>query len=352
MLGIEITDEAGVHDIPDRSARIARDATGLRFIWLELTQHCNLRCRHCYTTSSPAKPHNDIDWLGLLVEAKALGCEGVQSIGGEPLTHPKVQEYVTFAGENGFADIEIFSNAALLSEEMCRLMSKFGARLATSFYSADARKHDAITLTEGSFARTVAGIELALEHDIPIRVGLINLEDEGQAAVRDDIQETIGYLERLGVSRQRIGIDNVRPVGRGSKITPFVSQSETLCGGCWKGTLAVSFDGNCYPCIFSRHKNVGNIRTSTLSEIVTSAALTDFRIAYAEEAIARTINADCTPECNPAGCSPVCAPADPSPCNPWGCGPLCTPGTPSCIPGNGCRPSDECPPHTCPPRTN
>ncbi|WCM27783.1 radical SAM protein [Sphingomonas sp. QA11] len=352
MLELEIAGESRIHEHYDHADDILDHAKGLRFIWLELTQHCNLRCRHCYTTSSPARPHNDIDWLDLLAQARALGCEGVQFIGGEPLTHPRINDYITFAGENGFSNIEIFSNAALLGEGVCQLMAKFGVQLATSFYSADARKHDAITLTDGSFDQTVSGIKLALEHDIPIRVGLINLEDEKQASVRDDIERTMIYLEHLGVSRQRIGVDNVRPVGRGSKITPFVSQSETLCGGCWKGTLAVSFDGNCYPCIFSRHENVGNIRASTLSEIVKGATLTAFRIAYAEEARANTINADCTPECNPAGCSPVCAPADPSPCNPWGCGPLCTPGTPSCIPGNGCRPSDECPPHTCPPRTN
>ena len=61
---------------------------GLQFLWLELTNRCNLRCGHCYTDSHPGSGHRDRltteDLESVLRQAYALGCRSVQFIGGEP----------------------------------------------------------------------------------------------------------------------------------------------------------------------------------------------------------------------------------------------------------------------------
>ena len=61
---------------------------GLQFLWLELTNRCNLRCVHCYTDSHPGSGHRDRltteDLESVLRQAYALGCRSVQFIGGEP----------------------------------------------------------------------------------------------------------------------------------------------------------------------------------------------------------------------------------------------------------------------------
>jgi MoaA/NifB/PqqE/SkfB family radical SAM enzyme len=315
---------------------------GLDFLWLEITQHCNLRCRHCYTTSSPQRKHNNIDWASIIRQAHAIGCDKIQLIGGEPLTHPDFADYVRLCASLDFSFIEVFSNASLLSDEICALFAECKVNLATSFYSSSAAEHDSITLTQGSHAETVAGIGRAVGYGIPVRVGLITDANRLRAQTPDEVSDSLRLLESLGVDRNHIRFDSVRPVGRGAKMTPYVSQYETLCGACWNGRLAISFDGNCYPCVFSRNTTVGNIREQGLGEIVAAKTLARFRQDYygslVEQGHPAVASDDCTPTCEPAGCMPVCNPSDPSPCNPWGCGPLCGPGEPSCVPGNGCKP--------------
>ncbi|HEV2986939.1 MAG TPA: radical SAM protein [Candidatus Angelobacter sp.] len=311
----------------------------LRFLWLEITQHCNLRCVHCYTSSSPARKHNDIDWLPVIEEAYALGCRQIQFIGGEPLSHPSILQYIRSARKLGFQFIEVYTNAALLSDSTCDVFAENSVHVATSFYSATAAAHEAVTLTAGSFEQTVAGIKRVVASAIPLRVGLILTGNDANEA------DMVKYLVALGVDRSAIKADNVRPVGRGSKMTPFESRAKTLCGACWNGKLTVSYDGACYPCVFSRDVNVGNIRHQSLTEIVTGHPLKAFRLDYGAEVLASRAlaaaddddDANCTPQCNPAStCGPNCLPGDPAPCNPWNCSP-------------GPDPHPDCPPGTCAP---
>ncbi len=49
----------------------------LDFIWLELTNHCNLFCSHCYAESGPSPSNRDVltydEYVTLLSEAAELG---------------------------------------------------------------------------------------------------------------------------------------------------------------------------------------------------------------------------------------------------------------------------------------
>ena len=65
-------------------------------------------------------------------------------------------------------------------------------------------------------------------------------------------------------------------VGRGVGLIQC-SGIEQLCHGCWRGLLAVSSDGTCYPCVFARNFPVGNVFGTSLGEIVSSQELRGFR---------------------------------------------------------------------------
>ena len=330
-----------------RSTAVSFCQNALHFAWLEITQHCNLRCLHCYTSSSPARKHNDIDWKSVIQDVYDVGCRQIQFIGGEPLTHPKFREYAEFASQLGFGFIEVYTNAALLDKPTSAFLADHQIDVATSFYSTDATIHDAVTLTKGSFEQTITGIRNALSSNLALRVGVISVADDCET-----IEQKFDFLETLGVERKMIRADGVRPVGRGTKITPFVSQFETLCGSCWKGKLVISYDGNCYPCVLSRDVVVGNIKEDSVAEIITGRALNGFRISYGSEVMEKraqcaehgestsltAFGEDCGPNCEPSGpCSPNCSPKCPPPCNPDVCGPVnpsCGPNDAGCLPYN------------------
>ena len=151
----------------------------LDFMWLEVTNRCNLQCSHCYAGSSPHEPESYglelPDWLQLLSDARALGCRQVQFIGGEPLLYSGLPALLRHARLLDYETIEVFTNATRLSDDMARLFQENGVLLATSFYSEDDCTHDTITGVRGSQTRTLRGLERAIAARIPVRVGIIEM---------------------------------------------------------------------------------------------------------------------------------------------------------------------------------
>jgi MoaA/NifB/PqqE/SkfB family radical SAM enzyme len=280
---------------------------GLHFLWLEITPYCPLRCKHCYAESLPTLyTPKVVDWMNVLRQASDLGCKNVQFIGGEPMASPNFLKYLSYAHELSYDFIEVFSNLVLLRDKILNELVKYHVNIATSFYSWDPSVHDKITGVPGSQKKTVEGIKKVLSAGLPIRVGIVTMDDNSA-----QINDTIDYLVSLGVKRDHIGTDIVRPVGRGKDLTPQKSLHETLCGFCCRGRLAVSWDGSVYPCVFARAVNLGNINTVSLKDIVSSNALKEFREESHEHRLKKYgSSTKCDPDCYPnASCQPeVCCP--------------------------------------------
>ena len=300
---------------------------GLRFLWLEITAKCNLTCAHCYADSGPTTAlHGTLktsDWTKVIDEAADLGCRQLQFIGGEPTLHPELDRMIVHARARGFTFVEIFTNATRLSAGLICCFRENGAHVAASFYSDDPEVHDRITQRPGSWRRTLDGLESVLRAGLPLRVGVIEMEEDNGHERR-----ARAFLESIGVSS--ISSDRMRGVGRGGRIAmnePTERFGE-LCGKCWDGKLCVTPSGMTFPCVFSRDTPMGNVMDG-LAAIVQGANLRAFR----EELFAtrahetETSFADCNPYCNP-NCNPDCTPY----CNP-NCNPDCMPNCyPNCNP--------------------
>jgi len=243
------------------------------------------------------------DWKRVLDEGHDLGVTMVQYIGGEPTRHPALADLIDHALGYGM-EVEVFSNLVAVPSSLWPVLSRPGVRLATSYYSDQAEQHERVTRVRGSHARTTAGIIEALRRSIPLRVGVINIED-GQRA-----EQTVDYLHALGVTR--IDTDRLRQVGRGIRDTgPDLSQ---LCGHCARGKVAIGPDGTVWPCVFARWMPLGNVRESSLAEILNGDRM---RAACAQLATMGRKDKDpdppkCSPEtrCDPSksDCQPTCPP--------------------------------------------
>jgi MoaA/NifB/PqqE/SkfB family radical SAM enzyme len=296
----------------------------LRFIWLEITAKCNLYCSHCYADSGPqVELYGNMtygDWTRVIDEAAELGCRNIQFIGGEPTMHPRLDDLVDHANHRGFEFIEVFTNATRLGKELIGCFQRSGVHVATSFYTDDHGVHEQITQGKGSWHRTVEGIETALAAGLPIRVGVIETEQNAGHAPR-----AIEFLKNLGV--QEIRMDRERGVGRG-KLVHLGGEGERyeeLCGQCWKGRLCVTNSGEVFPCVFSRATRLGDVKAGILS-ILQTAKLADFRHkvrSMHEGDSAGPVQQ--RPGCQPESCGPMdsCGPA-PGTCVP-NCNPPCAP---------------------------
>ncbi|WP_291416872.1 radical SAM protein [Actinophytocola sp.] len=278
-----------------------------------------MRCAHCYAGSGPTGTDGAMtaeDWLSVIDQAAGLGTTMVQFIGGEPTLNRDLPRLVEHALGRG-VEVEVFSNLVHVSPALWDVFERPGVRLATSYYTDNAAQHEAITQGRDSYARTTANIAEALRRSIPLRVGVIDVEDGQRVA------EARRALVDLGVLGE-VRVDHLRQVGRGVREqTPSVDQ---LCGNCTHGTVAISPTGDVWPCVFSRWLPVGNVRQEALAEIITGPRMVETTAALSASFVSRPNMGPCDPRCGP-NCSPACNPS----CWPTGAGP--------CGPKGGCQPN-------------
>lgn len=237
-------------------------------IWLDLTRQCQLECAHCYNDSGPTGDHGTMtrdDWLCTVDQAATAGVRHVQLIGGEPTLHPDALEIAEHALGRGLA-VEVYSNLVHLSPAWWALLQRPKMTLATSYYSHDPARHNAMTGRPASHRHTRRNLVKALVLGIPTRASIITTDGEG-------VEETRAELEALGVTR--IGVDHVRPYGRGASGQD--PDCAGLCGACGDGRAAVSPDGTVSPCVFTTWMSAGNLHTAELADILTGPDMTQAR---------------------------------------------------------------------------
>jgi sulfatase maturation enzyme AslB (radical SAM superfamily) len=321
----------------------------LDFLWLELTNQCNLKCLHCYSESSPVSTERDIlgesDYATLLEEAFELGCRRVQFIGGEPTLNRRLPSLIARASQLGYR-IEVFTNLLHLGDELLRTFVQYRVAIATSMYADTSDVHDLITQTPGSHKRTIANIERLLESGLQVRAGVIAMGENSKA-----LDSTFSMLRALGVVD--INLDHVREFGRGN--TGRSCSMEKLCGNCANNILAVGPDGLVAPCIMSKQWSVGSVLSTSLKQIAVSEDLFEVRRSIAaatakawsdsrgiDSSTGRSVSLPtmCEPYGSPNPCSPD------SSCMP-NCSPSynCTPCSPNssqpCQPNRWCDPSQR-----------
>lgn len=258
----------------------------IKFIWLELRENCNLKCRHCYSgsTSEEVKPGDRLthdDWKRIIKEAYDLDCRALQFIGGEPFLYgEKLFDLAAYARDMGYEIIEIFSNLILLKDQWLDLIKKYNIKIATSLYGPNAEVHDGVTTRPGSFDQTMKKIEKIRELKIPIRYALTVMKHN-----QDYVKETMQLFKDLGMANPRF--DVVRPCGRGNEdelvpqgFTHYrdeadffqVDKNEFIQryrgNSCWQGKMSITSTGDVYPCIMQRDDPGGNVKQARLADVL------------------------------------------------------------------------------------
>jgi organic radical activating enzyme len=300
---------------------------GLRFLWLELTNLCNLHCAHCYAESGPRPSGADLlttaDFARLLDEAAEVGCRAVQFIGGEATLHPGLPQLIAHARAVGFDHVEVYTNATHLPPGLLECFVKHKVSVAVSIYADDAAVHDAVTQRRGSHRRTIANVKKLIDAGLDVRVGVTAMD-----ANADRIEPTVAFVRNLGV--RHVGVDHARGIGRGIEVTHGELGLQALCGSCWKGSLCIAPDGVVSTCIMSKSWPVGTVLDSGLAELIEALPLRSVRQMIRDTVwMPRQAAGDALTACDPDGCPPtlICPPSDPcspdikcQPCLPSGIG--------------------------------
>lgn len=135
----------------------------LRYLFLEITQRCNLRCRHCGSDCGSEPRAGELDteeWLACF-DYLAARCRrdrvALVLTGGEPLCHPDLGALLARLHDRGLT-WGMVTNGQLLTERNVRSLLEYGVNAVTVSLDGVGDSHDWLRGSPGAFARARDGI--------------------------------------------------------------------------------------------------------------------------------------------------------------------------------------------------
>ena len=144
-------------------------------VFWEITQACDLICKHCRASAQPDRHPEEIQGdlcLKLIHQLAQFPYKPTLILtGGDPMKREDVFDIVRWGTEAGLPIAMTPSVTPLLTEQALCLLKECGLkRIAFSLDGADALTHDGIRGISGSFKRTLHMIKIAYHTGIPIQI--------------------------------------------------------------------------------------------------------------------------------------------------------------------------------------
>ncbi|MGD9878309.1 radical SAM protein [Desulfococcus sp.] len=128
-------------------------------LYIELTNQCNLRCKHCYLDAGPGGNHTLSSSLvrRALHDFATFGGMSVTFSGGEPLLHPDWPALVGYARSLNLVTA-VVTNGLLLDSAAVKDLRELGATVTLSLDGASRETHESIR-GAGSYAKALAALD-------------------------------------------------------------------------------------------------------------------------------------------------------------------------------------------------
>lgn len=289
----------------------------LAVIW-EITKSCNLRCKHCLSSSGRSETgelttEEVKEAIDLFADKKIFY---INFTGGEPLLRTDIFELLNYASSRKIS-VDLSTNGILLDEKMVELLH--GTNVFQVQISIDGinGSHDHFRGVDGSFQQALKAIKLLNEAEIGVTVSttvtkynmdqiskIIDLAMEVGASVfkttlfipvgrGKSSQRELG-LESNDVHRLALLMKEKEEVVKGRLLLensscyqwllednclPAPSWIRSSTVGCAAGdsNIFVTADGTVTPCPFLRSMSMGNLRQDSFEDIWKSNVLSPFR---------------------------------------------------------------------------
>jgi radical SAM protein len=194
-------------------------------IW-ELTQACDLVCRHCRASALPERSPNELstaEGRRLLEQIQEMGTPVVVLSGGDPLKRPDLPELVQYGATLGLRVATIPAATARITPEVLATLKTAGlAQIAFSLDASTETLHDGFRQVPGTYRTTLQAIEWAHNVGLPVQ---INTTDSRFNL--SDIDAMIELVSWLNIVFWEVFV--LVPIGRGKELEGLTAEEcETL----------------------------------------------------------------------------------------------------------------------------
>jgi radical SAM protein with 4Fe4S-binding SPASM domain len=168
----------------------------LRYLELQLTDRCNLRCRHCYIGAGHAQELSLDQVRAVLRQFEEMQGLRVLLTGGEPLLHSRFDEINALLPGLALHSV-LFTNGALLTPARLKSLQVHEVQVSVDGMQA---AHDTLR-GRGSWELALRGLRLAVEAGFPVAVSTM-----AHHANRDDFEAMDKLFRDLGVREWNVDI--------------------------------------------------------------------------------------------------------------------------------------------------
>jgi radical SAM protein len=183
-------------------------------IW-ETTQACDLACSHCRASAQPQRHPGELSTAEgehLLAQVADMGTPVFILSGGDPVKRPDLYQLIRYGKQVGLRVGTIPAATAGLTEDLVRSLKEAGLdQMALSLDFPTAELHDAFRGVQGAYAKTMAAVEWAHRHELPLQ---INTTVCGRSAPY--FEDMVDLVRGLGIVFWEVFF--LVPVGRGEAL--------------------------------------------------------------------------------------------------------------------------------------
>ena len=183
----------------------------LRFLFFELTNKCNMKCKHC---GSNCDGHNDIFldkeiiFKTLEIVANKYNSKGIMICltGGEPMLYSDIYDVIRQSKKLGFA-VGITSNGTLIDEKDAICLAKSGLDTISISIDGLENTHDNFRNCNGAYKKAMHGIKCLQNVDIEPQVTTVVNKTN-----INELDEMFKIIQKEDICSWRL--TNVDPIGR------------------------------------------------------------------------------------------------------------------------------------------
>jgi len=168
---------------------------------IELTNRCNLRCRHCFEERHAGTGNLSLDILRkILQEGKSCGIDELSFTGGEPTIHLQFAEIIRLVSEAGYR-FGFVSNGSNFPHHYALLLEHREWLKGVTFSLDGAREetHDRLR-GKGSYRHVMRAASICVFKDIPFTLNMVLTAEN-----RSEVREMVELGAKLGSGAVRFG---------------------------------------------------------------------------------------------------------------------------------------------------
>lgn len=277
------------------------------YIHWEITDACNLKCRHCYQQ----RPNSvsGVDSNNLMKVAEQLVKEKIFQVtltGGEPLLVPELLDLIIFLSKNKIRP-RITTNGFLINQMAIDIFRDYNVKVQVSLDSSDEIEHNYIRNNDSAYSKAIEALNLLVKNKCDVSIGFC-----ANRLNYYRIEDVIRLALKLGVNSLLVGEmvpnneNNSSLYFTKEEYSMFITEVSKLKKR-YERELQLSIDtewgfllnsdlehapcsaldrdmtilanGDVVPCPFIRHKNyvIGNINRESINKIWNSEKAEYFR---------------------------------------------------------------------------